>query len=174
MVGSGCGLVVLSMVLMGRFEDALNPIPATTRAAIKENSAIECVGYLKDVRPWLAASQSLILTSYREGFPNALLQAGAMGVSVISSDVNGADEIIDSEVNGLIVSKRDTNALALAMDRVLDNPALLRGMASAARGIIEQRFNSFDVNSHTLALYRSLLGTIKSVISESQPNRTFR
>lgn len=72
------------------------------------------------MRPWFAASDVAVLASYREGFPNVVIEAGAMGLPQVVTDINGANEIIMEGVNGTIVPSKDANALYDAMKRMLD------------------------------------------------------
>lgn len=145
------------LLMVGPYEPELDPVDDSIRMIIKENTAIAHVGHQSDVRPWLASADVLVLPSYREGFPNSVLEAGAMGLPVIVTDVNGADEIIDPGVNGFIVPKRDVEALYDAMVRLIAEPDLRRSMARAARGVIMDKFNRKDIHQATLDRYRELL-----------------
>lgn len=91
------------LVLVGPYEDDLDPVSAETRQSIDSSHAIEAVGRQSDVRPWLVASDAFVLPSYREGFPNVVIEAGAMGKASIVTDINGSREIITDGVNGLVV-----------------------------------------------------------------------
>ncbi|MER8307349.1 glycosyltransferase, partial [Acinetobacter baumannii] len=92
--------------LVGTFEDKLDPVLPETKRLIETSENIVFVGYQNDVRPYLAASDVLILPSYREGFPNVVLQAGAMGLPCIVTDINGSNEIIIPNRNGIIIPKQ--------------------------------------------------------------------
>lgn len=145
------------LMLVGYFEDELDPVEYTTRKIIDKNPQIEFMGYQLDVRPFLAVSDVLVLPSYREGFPNVLLQAGAMGLPVIVTDVNGADEVINDGKNGLIIPRRDTIALYMAMQRLVVDQLLRNQMAADARSVIAKCFDQKDVWQATLEMYKSLL-----------------
>ena len=142
--------------LVGRFEDKLDPLPAATREAIDNCDKIEFDGYQADVRPYLAASDVLVLPSYREGFPNVVLQAGAMGLPVIVTDVNGSDEVIEPGVNGIIVPKYNSDVLYDAMLTMVNEPEKTAKMAATARNIIVKKFDQQDVWSETLNMYKKL------------------
>jgi glycosyltransferase involved in cell wall biosynthesis len=86
----------------------------------------------------------------RDGFPNVLAEAMAMGVPVVSTAISGIPEMIDHDVHGLLVEPRDPNALAAALRRVLTDAALHARLASAGRARICQRFDS---RCTTLALH---------------------
>ena len=145
------------LILVGRFEDKLDPLMDITYKLINTNPMIEFVGYQFDIRSFLVAADVFVLPSYREGFPNVILQAGAMGLPVIVTDVNGADEIITNNENGLIVPRRDKEALYRAM-QILASDGNLRGkMSKVSRSMITSRFDQKDVWQATLEMYIELM-----------------
>ncbi len=73
------------------------------------------MGWQTDVRPYFAISNVLVFPSYREGFPNVVLQAGAMGMFCIVTDINGSNEIIEDGQNGTIIPVKDVQALEREM-----------------------------------------------------------
>ena len=127
------------LVLVGSYEAHLDPLKPETLSLIKNNDAIECVGSQGDVRPWFAASDVAVLASYREGFPNVVIEAGAMGLPQIVTDINGANEIIIEGVNGTVVPSKDANALYDAMKRMLD-AGYRNALAKNARKWIASRY----------------------------------
>lgn len=103
--------------------DTSAPVDAETLSFLESNEYIHLLGHQEDVRPALSACTVLVLPSYREGFPNVLLQAGAMGKSAIATDINGCNEIIESGVNGWLVPARKIDPLLNAMCEALNIPA---------------------------------------------------
>jgi len=97
----------IKLLLVGPFEDHLDPISEDSRAILKNNQNIIEVGFQNDVRPFLAISDCLVFPSYREGFPNVVMQAGSMGLPAIVSDINGCNEIVEEGVNGVIIPKQN-------------------------------------------------------------------
>jgi len=91
--------------------DLEDPLDEWSQNQIKQNSAISWVGEVKDIRDILRRSHIHILVSYREGFPNVVLQANAMGVPSIVSDICGSNEIITPGFNGWIVPPKSVDAL---------------------------------------------------------------
>ena len=146
----------VQLMIVGNFEDKLDPLPIHTREILDSCSNIILVGYQNDVRPYLAASDVLVLPSYREGFPNVILQAGAMGLPVIVSDVNGSDEVIDQGVNGIIVPKYDIESLYYAMASLVNDYERTKQMSEVARKMIADRFDQRDVWAATVEMYNSL------------------
>ena len=77
------------LLLVGPFESELDPLEGDNEQFFREDKSVKYVGYQTDVRPFLAAADALVFPSYREGFPNVVLQAGAMGLPSIVTDING-------------------------------------------------------------------------------------
>lgn len=122
-----------SLLLIGPFEADLDPLAPATLEAIEQHPKIFTTGYQQDVRPFLALAQVLVFPSYREGFPNVVMQAGAMGLPVIVSDINGCNEIVEGGKNGLIIPVKDSVALAQAMRRLSRDHELRRHLSRNAR-----------------------------------------
>ena len=144
------------LILAGKFEDDLDPAAPETEKIINTNPHIRFVGYQSDVRPYLAASDVLVLPSYREGFPNVVIQAGALGLPCIVTDISGSNEIIEHGVNGIIIPKQDTDALYEAMRRLAENRAETSAMAAVARDMTVSRYRQQDVWNAILEMYKSL------------------
>ena len=145
------------LILVGHQEPELDPLEPETLAKIEHNKNIEAVGLQSDVRPWLAASDAFVFPSYREGFPNVVIEAGAMGLPSIVTDINGSREIIIEGKNGTIIPPRDTDALFDAMRCWVGNPAAIVPMAAAARSLITSRFSRPYVYSCQRQFYKELL-----------------
>ena len=145
------------LVLVGPFEEKLDPVLPETRQAIEPQAAIEWMGWQNDIRPFLAASEVFVFPSYREGFPNVVLQAGAMGLPSIVTDINGSSEIITEGVNGYIIPSQDEEALYKAMEKLLDTEER-RKLAQQARPQIANRYERKALWKELLKFYRSLEG----------------
>lgn len=128
------------LLLVGPFEDNLDPVSEETRATIEALSAIEAVGWQSDVRPFLAASDVFVFPSYREGFPNVVMQAGALGLPSIVTDINGSNEIIRNGENGVIIPSKDEEALYQTLKDTLENPDKWKTIAANARESIARRY----------------------------------
>lgn len=101
----------IKLLLVGSEEKELDPLTSATNEIIKNNLNIISVGYQDDVRPYLSIANALVFPSYREGFPNVVMQAGAMQIPAIVTDINGCNEIVREGVNGLIVPVKDVDSL---------------------------------------------------------------
>lgn len=145
------------LLLVGTFYDKLNAVSKKTRDIIDECDYIECVGKKEDVRPWYAASNALVFPSYREGFPNVVLEAGAMELPSIVTNINGSREIINNNINGIIVPPKNSDALYHAMKYFLDNPDQVQLMASNARKIVSEKFEQSFVRNCQKNFYKEVL-----------------
>jgi len=146
------------LLLAGAEEPQTDPLPADIRERIAACPRIHCSGdWLTDVRPWLTAANALVHPSYREGFPNVVLEAGAMGLPAIVTDINGSREIIREGLNGIIVPPRDEEALYRAMQGFAAHPGKALTMAMRARRSIADRFEQSFVQGCLKAYYHSIL-----------------
>lgn len=147
------------LILVGPFEDNLDPISPESREIIKKNDCIDAVGKQSDVRPWYAASDCLVFPSYREGFPNVVLEAGALGLPAIVTDINGSREIITVGENGLIIPVKNTEALYQSMEKMLLNKSDTALMAVKARIMVASRFEKTFVHQCLFNYYKEILET---------------
>jgi len=144
------------LILVGPFEDHLNPLKPITYELIKNHKSISYVGYQKDVRPYFAISDVLAFPSYREGFPNVVMQAGSMGLASIVTDINGCNEIIENEVNGMIIPPKNEDALFKAMKFMINHPEERIKMANMSRSKIVNNYQQKIVWNALLKEYQSL------------------
>ena len=145
------------LLLCGETE-AEDPLPDSTRHRMETCPCIHFSGgWLSDVRPWYAAADALVHSSYREGFPNTVIEAGAMRLPCIVTDINGSREIIRDGENGRIVPPRDEEALYGAMKAFLEDPDALRVMSMRARKMVATRFEQGYVRSCLKDFYHEIL-----------------
>lgn len=146
LVTAFCNLYVQSerliLLLVGPFEVELDPLDCEIENLIKTHPGIRWVNFEKDVRPYMAISDVFVFPSYREGFPNAVMQAGAMNLPCIVSNINGCNEIIRDKVNGIIIPVKNIPALQEAMKFIHANRLVCISMALASRELIKSRFES--------------------------------
>lgn len=145
------------LILVGGYEPDLDPLRPETVAEIDRNPAIEAVGNQSDVRPWFASSDCAVLASYREGFPNVVIEAGAMGLPQIVTDINGANEIIVEGRNGTIIPPRSADALHSAMRRMLSDKDWRRQLAANARRMIASRYEQGYVRRCLYDFYKEIM-----------------
>lgn len=153
------------LVLVGNYENNLDPISPASKQAIESAPEIEAVGpqFGDDLLAWYAASDCFVFPSYREGFPNTVLEAGAMGLPSIVTDINGSREIIipyekdHQSATGLIIPSHDAEALQKAMEWMITHDAERNLMASNARPSIESRFEQHYVRQCLFDFYDEIL-----------------
>lgn len=134
-------LTGVKLLLIGPMEPELDPLEKDTVAEIENNPDIIWYDFQPDVRPYLMAADFLVFPSYREGFPNVPMQAGALGLPSIVTDINGCIEIVEEGINGLIIPPKDGEALTEAIKKMVDEPQMLDSMKENARGKIVERFD---------------------------------
>lgn len=147
------------LVIVGRKEEELDPLKPETIQKIDVMEAIEMVGaqYGDNLIAWYAASDCFILPSYREGFPNTVLEAGAMGLPSIVTDINGSREIVEDGKNGIIIPPKNSDSLYHAMKRMMENSQMRRSMTEKAREMIASRFEKELVQQCLLDFYEEIL-----------------
>lgn len=143
------------LILVGRKELDLDPLESETLDQIDRSKSIEAVGEKRDVRPWLVASDVFVFPSYREGFPNVVIEAGAMGLPSIVTDINGSREIIIEGENGIIIPPRDDDALYKAMRDMLNHTPRAY-MASRSRELIASRYEQSFVHQCIRDYYKEI------------------
>ena len=145
------------LLLVGPYEENLDPVQPETKRNIDECEAIAAVGAQKDVRPFYEQSDVLVFPSYREGFPNVVIEAGAMDLPSIVTDINGSREIVENGINGLIVPPCDEHALYDAMKWIVEHPQERKCMAKNARSMVASRFEQGFVRQCLKDYYKEIL-----------------
>lgn len=149
------------LILVGPYEDALDPISEESKKVIRDNGAIEAVGAKggEELLAYYAAADCFVMPSYREGFPNTVLEAGAMGLPCVVTNINGSREIIKDGVNGMIVPPQDVEGLYNAMKIMLTSKVDRENMAGNARKMIADRFEQGFVRKCLYDFYDEILPT---------------
>ena len=144
------------LLLVGKKENHLDPLLPETEHLISHNNQINAVGMQKDIRPYVAISHVLAFPSYREGFPNVVLQCSCMNLPSIVSNINGCNEVIEHDVNGLIVPVKNEIDLEKAMQYMIDFPEKRLAMNQHTRPRIVKRYEQKFVWNELLTFYNSL------------------
>ena len=147
------------LVLVGRYESELDPLKPETIQKIESCKAIDACGpkYGDDLLMEYLKSDCFIMPSYREGFPNTVMEAGAMGLPSIVTDINGSREIIVDGENGLIVPPQTVQPLYDAMERMMNDKELREKMQQNARPMIASRFERGFVQGCLMEFYDEVL-----------------
>jgi glycosyltransferase involved in cell wall biosynthesis len=144
------------LVIVGWEEPLTDPISNHSQSILKNNTGIVCTGFMDDIRPSLGASDCLILASYREGFPNVVMQAACLNIPSIVSNINGCNEIIQDGSNGLVVEPKSADALYDAMKRLESDRGLLSDLAAKSRHSVVEKYDREKFQKIILAEYQSL------------------
>lgn len=123
----------------------------------QKNTPIQLLGQRNDIPNLFSQAHIVVLPSYREGFPKVLIEAAACGRAVITTDVPGCRDAIIPDETGLLVSVRNANALAEAIERLIVDKALRQQMGKAGRKLAEERYAIEQVVATHLAIYQELL-----------------
>ena len=150
----------IKLLLVGGLESDLDPLNPETLAEINQNRDIISVGFQQDVRPFFAISDALAFPSYREGFPNVVMQAGSMGLPSIVSDINGCNEIIVEGENGLIIPPKNVEKLKEKMLTLAKDKNLYAKLKENSRRMIENRYEQSVVWKALLEEYEGLLQSV--------------
>lgn len=145
------------LLLVGPLESDLDPLLSETLKEIETNPNIISVGFQKDVRPYFAIANALVFPSYREGFPNVVMQAGAMGLPSIVSNINGCNEIIIEGENGTIIPVKDSEAIRSAMLKMIEDKEFYIKLKENSRSMIQSRYEQAVVWQALLEEYTQLL-----------------
>lgn len=146
----------ISLLLVGDEEEHLDPLPPSTQQLIHTLPNVYRLPFQTDVRPFYATAQALVFPSYREGFPNVVLEAGAFALPSIVTDINGSREIITNGDNGLVIPPQNIEALTQAMQTLLHTPHL-KSMGEAAYHNVLQHFSKALVWQQLKDYYQHLL-----------------
>ena len=144
------------LLLIGSYEqgDAIEP---KVRTRIDAGLGIEAIPFQPDIAPYYLAMDVFVLPTYREGFPNTVLEAQAAERPVVTTQATGAiDSVLDGR-SGILVPVGDVHALADAIGELLADPAMARRFGRAGRERVEHQFQQEIVWDELIELYRALL-----------------
>lgn len=141
--------------LLAGTPDPGNPatVPEAQVRAWVDEGLVEWLGHVDDMPALLAAVDVVVLPSYREGLPKTLIEAAACGRALVTTDVPGCREVVTDGVDGLLVPVRDAAALAAAIARLQDDPALALRLGARAREKALAEFDDRSVIARTQAVY---------------------
>lgn len=146
-----------ALLIVGGLDDE-KPIDEVTQQQIKQLPGIIWLGFQADVRPALSVADVFVLPSYREGFPNVLLQAFAMATPSLVTNVSGSNEVVQQDVNGWIVPVKSAEALRFQMAGILQiSDAELRQKGQNALQLVAARFERRSYQQHLLQFYQDIL-----------------
>lgn len=142
--------------------DERDVVPAEVLGRLRGDARVRMLETIEDVPSAYAVADLVVLPTYREGFPNVLLEAAAMGVPCVATRVHGCIDAVEEGVTGALVPARDAAALASAIEGYLADAARRRAHGAAARARVLRDFRQEVVWDAFLAEYRSLLPASKA------------
>lgn len=145
------------LLLIGSFEKDLDPLPDEINTYIEGNPQVILAGFQHDVRPWIMASDVFVFPSYREGFPNAVMQAACLEIPCIVSDINGCNEIIEHDETGIVVPAKDADNLYTAMHVLAHDKTKRISFGQKSREYVVKNFDQHYVWGELLKEYKNLL-----------------
>lgn len=148
------------LIIVGNQEKHLDPLSPITNAIINSNPHIYTVGFKENVVDYFATADVLVFPSYREGFPNVVMQAASMQLNCIVSNINGCNEIISHGKNGWIVPVQNIDQLQERMKWCLENPEASMEMGLNSRQLMQRDYERKFVQSELLKEYKKLVGLI--------------
>ena len=146
----------LHLLLVGPFEPH-DPLPAETETTLRQDTRVHLTGAVEDMPPMYATMDVVVLPTYREGYPNVLLEAAAMQLPVVATRVSGCVDAVRDGVTGTLTPPRDAEALAASLRRYLVDPELRRQHGLAARGRAVSSFRQEAIWEALHHEYASLL-----------------
>jgi glycosyltransferase involved in cell wall biosynthesis len=131
----------LKLLLVGDYEEDLNPIDKKNKKFIDELDSIIAIGFKNDIREFLAITDLFTLPSYREGLPNSLIEAGSFGIPLLATDINGCNEIIENNETGILVKKKDAKSLKDGIEKLIVDKRLYSYIRDNVRDKIIKKYD---------------------------------
>ncbi|MFM6925126.1 MAG: glycosyltransferase family 4 protein, partial [Ferruginibacter sp.] len=147
----------LVLILVGEYENTLDPLPADTLHEIERNPSIIHIAWTNQVEYYMSLANFFVFPSHREGFPNVLLQAGAMGLPVICSYITGNIDIVTNNETGLIFDKGNEQQMLKLLQYALLHPQFMQTMAKKLQQEIRENYPRENIWKNMLAAYKSLV-----------------
>ena len=145
------------LVLVGPFDNESGVVSTIAQAEVTQIKDVHSIGYSMHPEDYMAIADILCLPSYREGFGTVVIEAAAMGLPTVGSDIYGLTDAVLNEVTGLLVPRKDVEALAIAISRLLENKNLRFDMGDAARKRAHMLFDANKVNLLVAQEYYSII-----------------
>jgi glycosyltransferase involved in cell wall biosynthesis len=145
----------LILILVGEYETSLDPLPAETLREIQINPSIIHINWTNQVEYYMHIADFFIFPSHREGFPNVLLQAGAMGLPVICSHITGNIDIVTNNETGLIFDSGNEQQMLKLLQYALLHPQHMQTMAKKLQQEIKENYPQENIWQKIMEAYKS-------------------
>jgi glycosyltransferase involved in cell wall biosynthesis len=157
------------LLLVGWFDAAEDELGRALRSRIENHPRIHLTGYVADTAPYYRVMDVMVLPTWREGFPNVVLEAAATGIPVVTTLATGSRDAVVPEITGLLIPPGYPVAIRESVLRLLHNPEHCRRMGWAARAWVLDHYVNDHVLGRTAQYYRSLLDLNLPRNSRSKP-----
>ena len=144
------------LLLVGNYEDKLDPLDQAIKNEIETNENIIFTGFQSDIRPYLKMMNVFVSPSYREGFGISLMEAGAMNLPVITTDIIGCNEVIKDDYNGILIPSKSIPSLIVAMEQYIIDKNFYNKVVSRTRKFMLEKFEQNALWKETLKFYIEL------------------
>ena len=145
------------LLLVGWFDASDDALARVLREHIGNHQRIHCTGFVSDTAPYYRAMSLLVLPTWREGFPNVVLEAAATGIPVITTWSTGFRDAVVPEVTGLLIPPGSPEAICESALKLIRNPARCCQMGKAARDWVLEHYQDWRVLGLAVAYYQDLL-----------------
>lgn len=136
--------------VLGSFDENPNSVPEKLIEEYEDHGIINYLGQVSDVVPTFSCYEVMVLPSYREGTPRAVLEAMALEMPIITTDAPGCRETVEDGLNGYLVPIKDIDSLYNAIETFIESPHLIRRMGAESLRLVKERYDVKKVNSTIL------------------------
>lgn len=147
----------LMLILVGEYETDLDPLPSATLHEIEANPSIIHINWTNQVPYYMQLADFFIFPSHREGFPNVLLQAGAMELPIICSRITGNIDIVTNNETGLVFECGNEQQMMKLIQYALEHPGQMNKMAKQLHGEIKSNYRQENIWQNMLEAYKTLV-----------------
>jgi glycosyltransferase involved in cell wall biosynthesis len=155
------------LLLVGWFDAAEDALDAGLRDRILSHPRIHCTGFVADTTPYYRAMDVMVLPTWREGFPNAVLEAAACGIPVVTTESTGARDAVVAEVTGLLIPPGYPEAIYESVIKLLRDTERRLRMGRAARAWVMEHYSEERVLGMTAEYYLGLAETVPATQLQS-------
>ena len=147
----------LKLILVGEYEDTLDPLPSAVLQEIETNPSIIHINWSNQVEYFMHLAGLFVFPSHREGFPNVLLQAGAMQLPIICSQITGNTDIVTDKETGLIFESGNEQQMCKLLQYALLHPQHMQDMAKKLQQHVRDNYRQENIWQNMLEAYKTLV-----------------
>jgi len=159
------------LLLVGPLEEQRDSLSSAVHYCVKEHDRIIATGHCQSPEDYVAAMDLFCMPSYREGFGSVVVEAGAMGIPVVATAIPGLVDAVVDGATGALVPVKDTRALRLVLEQLLDDAPLRQRMGNTGRRRAERLFDARRVNNLVVDEYYRLVARTPTTAENHAPHR---